>query len=78
MLAEEDKPIEVIPDKKYKGMYRLRWADGSISVRSTDPKPWEKGGHYGFYNLSHATNILNNYDLIVKNMSKRHRSIDGR
>jgi len=61
-------PVRIIPDKKYPNMYRLQWENGDISIDTTDPKPWEKGGHYGFYNKTHATNILNNYDLILDGM----------
>ena len=65
------KPIKIIPDNKYPDMYRLQWANGDISVGSVNPKPWEKGGHYGFYNKTVANDILNNYDEYVRNMEMR-------
>lgn len=65
-----DLPVRIIPDKKYPDMWRLEWENGDISVGTTDPKPWEKGGHYGFYNKSHATDILNNYDQYLSDMRR--------
>jgi hypothetical protein len=40
--------IEIIPEEKYPGMYRLQWPNGDISVST--PHPEREGGHYGFYN----------------------------
>lgn len=70
---EEEKPVRVIEDKKHKGMYRLEWEDGTMSIGTSDPKPWEKGGHYGFYNLTRANDILKNYDLYVSSMERSER-----
>lgn len=44
--------------EKDKYMYKLEWPDGDISVNSENPKPWEKGGHYGFYNKTRAADLL--------------------
>ena len=51
--------MKIIKDKKYPDMYRLKWPNGDISVGTTDPKPWEKGGHYGFYNKTRANDLIN-------------------
>ena len=50
--------MKILKDKKHPGMYRVGWNDGDISVGSTDPKPFEKGGHYGFYNKTRAKEFL--------------------
>lgn len=50
--------IEIIPDKKYKNMWRLKWPHGTISVR--DPN-YDLGdgviGFYGFYNKTRALEL---------------------
>jgi len=55
--------MKIVPDKKYPKMYRIQWPDGSLSSNSVSPKPWEKGGCYGFYNLSRAKEILKRQNI---------------
>lgn len=58
------RPIKIIPDKKYPNMYRLQWRDKSISVEyydSRDPMPDGGPDSYGMYNLTRAKDILKNY-----------------
>lgn len=50
------QPKEIIEDKVYKGMYRLKWSDGVLSE--------------DFYNLTRANDILANYDLYVSSMKR--------
>jgi len=49
--------MKIIPHEKYKDMYRLQWPDGFVSTNSVNPKPWEPGGHYGFYNKTRALEL---------------------
>lgn len=44
--------------KKDLYMYKLEWSDGDMSVNSENPKPWEKGGHYGYYNKTRALDLI--------------------
>jgi hypothetical protein len=58
------RPVRIIPDKKYPNMYRLQWRDKSISVEYYDSRdPMKDGGpnSYGMYNLTRAKDILKNY-----------------
>jgi len=62
--------MRIIEDKVHSNMYRLEWPNGDISVGTDNPKPWEKRGHYGFYNKTRATEFLKregieNYDRRV-------------
>lgn len=51
------EPIEVVEDKVYKLMFRLKWSDGVLSA--------------DFYNFTRANDILRNYDLYVMGMEMR-------
>ena len=55
--------MKVVKDKKYPNMYRIQWPNGDISVGTKDPKPWEKGGHYGFYNKTRAVEHSKRYGI---------------
>lgn len=48
--------VELVEDKKHKNLYRLQWPDGSKSVNT--PHPDQKDGHYGFYNIDRAKELL--------------------
>jgi len=50
--------MKIVKDNKHPEMYRLDWEDGTKSVPSQNPKPWAKGGHYGFYNKTRAKEHL--------------------
>ena len=50
--------MKIVQDKKYPKLYRVQWPNGDISVGTKNPKPWEKGGHYGFYNKTRAKEFL--------------------
>lgn len=55
--------MKIVEDKKHPDMYRLDWEDGTYSVPSQEPKPWEKGGHYGFYNKTRAKEHSRRLDI---------------
>jgi hypothetical protein len=64
------RPVRIIPDKKYPNMYRLQWRDKSISVEYYDSRdPMSDGGpnSYGMYNLTRVKDILKNYDTYALN-----------
>jgi hypothetical protein len=66
----DEKPIRIVPDKKYPKMYRLQWANGDVSVRYWDnDNPMDDGGpnSYGMYNLTRAKDILKNYASYIDN-----------
>ena len=58
------KPIKIVKDQKYPGMYRLKWKDGVLSE--------------DMYNLTRAHDILLNYEEYRANMLKRAPDIDDR
>jgi hypothetical protein len=57
-VISDRRPVRIIPHKRHEGVYRLQWADGSVSVKYTDPTDNMQDGNpvssYGFYNLSRA------------------------
>ncbi len=55
--------MRIVEDKKYPDMYRIQWPNGDISVGTKDPKPWEKDGHYGFYNKTRAKEFLHRKNI---------------
>lgn len=65
MHYQDEPPVGIVKDTKYSKMYRLVWADGSKSIRYTDPDlpSMEDGGPhtYGLYNLIMANDILRNW-----------------
>jgi hypothetical protein len=67
----EEKPIRIIPDKKYPDMYRLQWKNGDVSIRYWAPEDhMDDGGpnSCGMYNLTRAKDILRNYGEYVRVM----------
>lgn len=50
------RPVEVVPDSKHAGLYRLRWADGMLSADC--------------YNRTRANDILRRYDGYVDDMRR--------
>ncbi len=56
--VKEKETMKLVKDKKHPDMYRVGWSNGDVSVASSDPKPFEKGGHYGFYNKTRAKEHL--------------------
>lgn len=59
-LINEDKPIYIDYDLKYDGVYRLRWADGAVSME--------------MYNLTRANDILKNYKQYRHSMRMREQN----
>ena len=55
--------MKIVPDLKYKNMYRIKWENGDISVGSENPKPWQKGGIYGFYNKTRAKELIKSENI---------------
>jgi hypothetical protein len=53
------KPTNIVPDRRYPGMFRLRWRNGDLSA--------------DMYNLTRANDILRNYDRYVESMAKADR-----
>lgn len=47
--------LKIVKDKQHKGMWRIKWPDGTISVNT--PNPDRPGGHYGFYNKTRAKEL---------------------
>jgi len=48
--------MKLVEDKKHKGMFRVKWPNGDISVNT--PNPEYKDGHFGFYNKTRAKEFL--------------------
>lgn len=44
--------MKLIKDKKHTNLYRIKWADGTVSVNTSHPDGMD--GHYGFYNKTWA------------------------
>ena len=51
------KPVKIVPDRLFKGLYRLAWADGTLSA--------------DFYNLTRANDNLRYYADKVADMNSR-------
>ena len=53
------KPTNIVPDRRYPNMFRLRWRNGDLSA--------------DMYNLTRANDILRNYDRYVESMARSAR-----
>lgn len=48
--------MKLVKHEKYPDMYYIEWPDGTRSIDT--PKPDRKDGHYGFYSLTNAKEIM--------------------
>jgi len=59
MSALGQKPTNIVPDRRYPNMFRLRWRNGDLSA--------------DMYNLTRANDILRNYDRYLADMATADR-----